>query len=65
MRQLCIHPETHPAAIEVGTRNVELYAGNASGTVEFLNNREVFRYSLAADVHNDWHVKIAEVGKFL
>ena len=65
MRQLCINTETHPAAIEVRTGDVELYAGHASGTIEFLDDIEVFSHRFAADVDDDRHVKIAEVGEFL
>ena len=65
MRQMCVHTETHSAAIEVRTRNVEFHAGNPSRTVEFFDNREVFLHSFAADVHNHLHVKIAEVREFL
>ena len=53
-----IDAETHPAAIEIRARDIQLYRGNTRRRIKFLRNLTILLQRLAADVDHDRHIEI-------
>ena len=51
--------------MEIRAGDVELDCRNPIGSVQLLRNFQIFFHLLAADVHNDGHIEVAEVGQLL